>query len=177
MSIWKSKYFCGKELTEHELKEGYINYRTLASTFDAVLCNDIISKTCGVVGEWEQENGGNDEEIEELKENIKELEDKEFIWDEKTRKYIDSPDYDELQEQIEELQEQIEELEDFEPEIFQYFIVSDEGANILKSYTNEIIYYNGELDIHVWGVTHFGTSWDYVNTSIKIDLENEEVQK
>lgn len=125
MSIWKSKYFCGKELREYELKEGYISYKTLASTFDAVLCNEIISKTWGVVGEWEQENGGNDE--------------------------------------------------DFKPEIFQYFIITDEGADILKAYTNEIVYYNSDLDIYVWGVTHFGTSWDYVNTSIKIELENEEV--
>ena len=170
--VWKSKYFCGKELREYELKEGYISYRTLASTFDAVLCNEIITKTWGVVGEWEQENGDKDEDI---KEKIEELEDKQFIRDEKTGKYIDSPDYDELQEQIEELQEQIEELEDFKPEIFQYFIITDEGANILKAYTNEIVYYNSDLDIYVWGVTHFGTSWDYVNTSIKIELENEEV--
>ena len=175
MSIWKSKYFCGKELIEHELQEGYISYKTLASTFDAVLCNDIINKTWGVVGEWEQENGGNNEDVEELREKIEEVEDNQFIWDEKTGKYIDSPDYDELQEQIEELQEQIEELEELNSEIFQYFIISDEGADILKSYTNEIVYYNSELDIHVWGVTHFGTSWDYVNTSIKIELENEEV--
>lgn len=47
-------------------------------------------------------------------------------------------------------------------EIYQDYIISEHGANFLSKYTNEIVYYNSELDIHIWGVTHFGTSWDYV---------------
>lgn len=62
-----------------------------------------------------------------------------------------------------------EETEDYE-EIFQYYIISDNGAGILKEYTNEIVYYNNDLDMYVWGVTHYGTSWDYVLTDIKIEL-------
>ena len=46
-------------------------------------------------------------------------------------------------------------------EIFQYYIVSDNGAEILQE-AEEIVYYNEELDMYVWGVTHWGTSWDYV---------------
>lgn len=56
-----------------------------------------------------------------------------------------------------------------EREIFQYYIVSDAGADILKRETNEILFYNDELDMYIWGVTHWGTSWDYVLTDIKID--------
>lgn len=47
-------------------------------------------------------------------------------------------------------------------EIFQWFIVSDNGAQMIQDYTNEILYYHEELDIYLWGVTHYGTSWDYV---------------
>ena len=47
-------------------------------------------------------------------------------------------------------------------EIFQWFIVSDNGAQMIQDYTDEILYYHEELDIYLWGVTHWGTSWDYV---------------
>lgn len=47
-------------------------------------------------------------------------------------------------------------------EIFQWFIVSDTGARMIQDYTDEILYYHEELDIYLWGVTHYGTSWDYV---------------
>lgn len=46
-------------------------------------------------------------------------------------------------------------------EVFQYFIVSDAGAELIQE-TNEILYYHEELDVYLWGVTHYGTSWDYV---------------
>lgn len=51
-------------------------------------------------------------------------------------------------------------------EIYQYYIVSYEGARTLKHYTDEIVYYNEELDMYLWGITHFGTSWDYVLTDL-----------
>lgn len=51
---------------------------------------------------------------------------------------------------------------DEEQEVFQWFIVSDNGAQMIQDYTNEILYYHEELDIYLWGVTHWGTSWDYV---------------
>lgn len=53
-----------------------------------------------------------------------------------------------------------------EPEVFQWYIVSDLGAQIIQDYTNEILYYHDKLDIYLWGVTHWGTGWDYVLTDI-----------
>lgn len=47
-------------------------------------------------------------------------------------------------------------------QVFQWFIVSDNGAQIIQDYTDEILYYHEELDIYLWGVTHWGTRWDYV---------------
>ena len=51
-------------------------------------------------------------------------------------------------------------------EVFQWFIVSDNGAQMIQDYTDEILFYNDELDIYLWGVTHYGTMWDHVLTDI-----------
>jgi len=58
-----------------------------------------------------------------------------------------------------------EDGEYYEPDIYQTYIVSDAGAEILKE-CDEILYYNDALDMYVWGVTHYGTSWAYVLTDI-----------
>ena len=52
-------------------------------------------------------------------------------------------------------------------EIFQWFIISDNGADYLKTYTDELVYYDSELDLYVWAITHYGTSWKYVFTDIR----------
>jgi len=54
-------------------------------------------------------------------------------------------------------------------EIYQYYIVSDNLAEYIKLFTNDILYYHNKLDIYVWGITHFGTSWEYVPITIKKD--------
>ena len=63
-----------------------------------------------------------------------------------------------------------EEMNEYEEyyDIYQYYIVSESGARFLEAHTDEIVYYNEQLDIHVWAITHFGTSWDYVLTDIKL---------
>lgn len=53
-------------------------------------------------------------------------------------------------------------------EVYQYYIISESGARFLEEYTDEIVYYNEQLDMYLWGITHFGTSWDYVLTDIKL---------
>ena len=72
--------------------------------------------------------------------------------------------------------EEIEELQEEENggEIFQYYILDDNGASILQEYTNEIVFYNDQLGLYIWGVTHYGTSWDYVLTDIRVELDEEE---
>jgi hypothetical protein len=128
---WNSRYFYGIEITEEEIQNGYINYRTLATAFDAVLCNDItklfFTEINGVHQEAELYNG---------------------------------TDYNEE--------------DDYYYDIFQYYIIDNNGVSILEDNTDEIIYYLPELDIYVWGVTHYGTPWNGVNTNIKIKLEVEQ---
>lgn len=164
-----SKYFYGNEVSEYGQENGYVDYRTLAKSFDAVMSNDIMSKTAEI-GYWEQESGyvDNSEEIEELEEKITELED--LITEDSTEEEDaeTTAKIDEIREQIEELEEE----QDRQPEIFQFFIVSDNGAEILKK-AGEIVFYNEELDMYLWGVTHWGTSWDYVLTNIRIEAPEE----
>lgn len=53
-------------------------------------------------------------------------------------------------------------------DFYQYYIINGHGVEFLKEYTDETIWYIPQLDIYVWGITHFGTSWDYVLTDIDI---------
>lgn len=59
-------------------------------------------------------------------------------------------------------------------EVYQYYIVSDSGASFLERYTDELVFYHEELDMYLWGITHFGTSWDYVLTDIKLYVHLED---
>lgn len=122
----KSKYFFGNEISKYGIENGYVDYRTLAKSFDCILNNDIMSV----------------------------LENKGFYFEE-----VNGNSYDEEN--------------DSYTDIYQYYIITENGYRILSEYTNEIVYYNDELDLYIWCITHYGTSWDYVLTDIKIDLENE----
>lgn len=53
-------------------------------------------------------------------------------------------------------------------DVYQYYIISYHGARVLSDYTDEIVYYNEELDMYIWGITHFGTAWDYVLTDVEL---------
>lgn len=57
---------------------------------------------------------------------------------------------------------------DYDQDIYQYYIITDAGADVLMEFTDEIVFYNERLDVYVWGITHFGTSWDYVLTDVKL---------
>lgn len=177
----KSNYFYGHEVSEYGKRAGYVDYRTLAAAFDAVMCNDITKLFYNDIGgeynEPEQVSGiiDNSEAIEELTEELEAIEEKQIELIKADKEEI--PEYKELEKAEAEKREAIEELEreqDEPREVFQWFIISDSGARILQECTNEIIYYLPALDIYIWGVTHFGTSWDYVLTDIKIEKENGE---
>lgn len=58
---------------------------------------------------------------------------------------------------------------EYENEIYQYYIISSSGFEILQE-LDEIVFYNEALDMYVWGVTHFGTSWDYALTDVVLDI-------
>ena len=175
MNIY-GEYFYGNKISDYGLENGYVDYATLAKAFDAVLNNDIMAKTYDI-GYWEQVSGmiNNDDAIEEILEEIESLEEKRNDLEEKQADTDDDNAYDLLSNQIEEVENKISileekkddlEYENYEtPEVFQMFIVDDAGADILKE-INEVVYYNEELDMYLWGVTHYGTAWSYVLTDI-----------
>jgi hypothetical protein len=57
---------------------------------------------------------------------------------------------------------------EYDEDIMQEYIISEYGYKFLADYTDEIVFYNETLDLYIWGVTHIGTSWDYVLTDIKL---------
>lgn len=158
-------HFFGNEISDYGKQNGFVDYATLAKSFDAVMCNDILSTTAEI-GYWEQINGidvtyedsdGNILDYEEYTEKLEELQER-----------LEEAEAEDNLELASELENEICDLEHSERylEIFQYFIISEQGASILEEYTNEIVYYNEALGLYVWGVTHYGTSWDYVLTDI-----------
>lgn len=156
----KQKYYYGNAISEYGLENGRVDYETLAKCFDAVLNNDIMRLTYDI-GSWDQVSGtvDNSDEIEELEEKRDELEEQ----NESSPSQILENEIDEINDKIEDL-----ESEQDDQEVFQWYIVDDWGARLLKK-INQIVYYNEVLDMYLWGVTHYGTSWDYVLTNITID--------
>ena len=140
------KMFWGCELNEAELSNHRLSYRTLASQFDCVLCNEIATAdeslydnvVCG--------------DLEIFYHNGEEI----------------------TAEEARELEEQGEQIDSYYKDIYQYYIVND-GAKWYLEQCNELVLYSPLLDSYVWCIDHFGTSWGYVMTSIKLNEENNEI--
>ena len=67
-------------------------------------------------------------------------------------------------------------------DIYQYYIVNVDNWRLeeYKKYLQEtkkesdlILWYDNELEVYILGVSHYGTSWDYVPTEIKITQNKE----
>lgn len=172
------EYYYGNKISDYGLEHNRVDYGTLAKAFDAVLNNEIYGKLQSLGYIWETYSGSEyyyedsdvkmyspderDERIEELEQKREELETEMENFD------VYSDRYAEIEESIKEIESDIEALEEEHYEdIFQYYIVSNEGARILAEDTDEIVLYNEEFDINLWCVTHYGTAWDYVLTDIE----------
>ena len=180
MKTIRTNYFYGNEVSDYGKENGYVDYRTLAKAFDAVMSNDIISKT-QEIGYWELDNG-NEEYYEDSEGNVYSYDEAEERKQELSEELSDLENEEEeaetedkfRTERIEDIKTDLAYLEEAHyDEVFQYYIISDNGAEILREWTNELVCYNEELDMYVWGVTHWGTSWDYVLTDIRIEREED----
>lgn len=65
------------------------------------------------------------------------------------------------------LEEEGEDVEEVYTDFYQYYIISYRDAERLAEYTNEVVFYNEDLDLYLLAVSHYGTSWDYVPSSWK----------
>ena len=63
----------------------------------------------------------------------------------------------------------------FENMVMSDYIISKYGYEFLKEYTDELVFYNENLDVYIWAVTHWGTRWDHVTTNTKL-IEMDELQ-
>ena len=133
--------FWGHKVSDYALQNGHLDYRTMAQCFDCVLCNNIVEVDPYIFDNIE--SGDYWEYYDEE-------------WNEITREQ-----YDELNEQGKETHEQAK-------DIFQWFLVDGRCALDLLREAGELVLYSEALDCYVWGVDHWGTSWDYVLTSIKL---------
>lgn len=176
----KSIYFYGNKISEYGIANGYLDYSTLAKLFDAVLVNDITKLFYSTInGEYiepEMVNGyiDNSDDINNIQEQIETLEDTRDNSDDDAQIAYINGQIEILKERIEKLE--WEEHESENQEIYQYYIISDNGAEILQNYTNDPVYYLPVLDCYIWGVTHYGTSWSYVLTDCKLELEEDDAQ-
>lgn len=135
------KYFYGIELSSEEIERNRISYKTLSKCFDAVLCNNIVE-----VDEYLFDNVESGSVYSYYDENGNEL---------------TYEDYNEKLDNGEEVEEVID-------DIFQWYIVSDNAKYLLEE-ANELVLYSEKLDCYIWAVKHYGTSWNYVFTDIKVD--------
>ena len=180
--------FYGNEVSDYGKQSGYVDYRTLAKAFDAVMTNNIMGdlENAGFYFEPVQD-GSSDytDEIDELRDAADEIRDQATEKTDAADKAEEAGDADEaeklraeaaeLEAEAEKKEEEADELEAEQepPECFQFFIVDDAGAEIIQEWTDDPLFYCEALDMYVWGVTHYGTSWDYVLTDIRINAGEE----
>ena len=63
---------------------------------------------------------------------------------------------------------------EFDQAVLQDFIISRYGFEMLKEYTNELVFYNEELNVYIWAVTHWGTGWAYELTDVRLEDMDQE---
>lgn len=161
MTVFKD-YFYGNKISDYGLENGYVDYRTFAKAFDAILANDLMNKTADI-GYWEPVTS--DIYYEDLDGTIYTQEERDDRIEELEAHLEDEENPDEIQE----IEAQIEALnEEHYKDIYQWYIVDENGARICEEF-GEVLYYNETLDLYLWGVDHYGTAWDYVLTNIKCD--------
>lgn len=161
MTVFKD-YFYGNKISDYGLENGYVDYRTFAKSFDAVLANDLMSKTADI-GYWEPVTS--DIYFEDLDGTIYTQEER----DDRIEELEAHLENEENPDEIQEIEAQIEALNDEHyKDIYQWYIVDENGARICEEF-GEVLYYNETLDLYLWGVDHYGTAWDYVLTNIKCD--------
>ncbi len=157
-------YFYGNEASDYAKENNRLDYATFAKAFNHVLNNNILERTIAAGEYWEEENT---EYFEDLSGNIYTTEEAE----EKREELEAMKEETENEAELEEIEAELEALE--EPhykDIFQYYIVDDNGAEILRE-AGEALYYNENLDMYIWGVDHWGTAWTHVLTNIPLNYK------
>lgn len=138
-----------EKMGEYEKEKGYASYRTIVEYFigDIVLCNNITE-----IDESVYDNLTIEEKY--YNENDEEITEEEYYNDDNA--YCDRST----------------------PEIYQYYLchVSDYGKEQCEK-AGLILSYSDKLECDVLCVDHWGTSWDYVLTDVKLFDDYDELEK
>ena len=140
-----------EKMGEYEKEQGFASYRTIVERFvgDIVLCNNIINVDESVLYNMEDCS-----EERYYNENGEEISEEEYLNDENAYS------------------------EHYEPEVYQWYLCN--VGNLDKEAAKEaglIFSYSDLLDCDVLCVDHWGTSWDYVLTNVKLFDTWEEMEK
>lgn len=138
IKIFSDDTLFGNKISDEGLKHGYIDYCTLAHGVGDMILNNEIIGYD--IDHWNLESGS------DVRYYDTELED--YV------NYDDVEDWGNIEEEY--------------TDIYQYYIITHSGAELLQDLTDEILYYNENLDMWLWGITHFGTGWSGVLTDVKI---------
>ena len=139
--------FWGVELNEEEKRTHRASYATLARQFDCVLCNNIFDVDPSA---WDNVECG-------------------CVFN----YYYNGEEISE--EEARELEEKGEDVREEWREFFQFYIVDNNGREWLEQ-AGEVVLYSEALDVYIWCVDHWGTSWAYVMTSIKFNEDFSSVE-
>lgn len=174
-----SIYFNGNEVSDYGKKQGYVDFGTFTKSLNMVLNNDLMATLENDGYYFENINIPDySDEIEEIDNKIESLEEKyndhvEMLSEveNETDENIISKMMNDIQDELDTLKEEKEKYQDYEiDDIFQYYIIDNQAAEIFQEYTNYPVYYNDQLDIYFVGITHYGTAWSYVLTDIKLNM-------
>ena len=56
----------------------------------------------------------------------------------------------------------------FHEAVMQDYIITKYGYELLKKYTDELVFYNEKLDMYIWAATRLDHGWAYALTNIKL---------
>ena len=160
------KYYYGNAVSEYGLENGKVDYAAFAKAFDSVYCDyEALAKASGYDFE---PVGGSDyyHELDGIIYTPEEMEEKKEELENRLAELKENEE--ENEEEISKIEDDIIDLEEIHyEEVFQYYIVPENALSILEE-NNELVYYSDTLNLYVWGVTHYGTSWSYVLTNISL---------
>lgn len=185
-----NKTFLGNEISQYGIDNNRVDLEALAASFQHIYCSN--SSIFEAYDDWEVINGedysyyegnicysseGRSKRLEELLKEINDLNDRKNTYSKMLEESCSQHRIKRFEmliravdDRISKCEKIISELEiPIYNEVLYWYIIDFQGAKILSMYTEEIVFYNYELDMYLWGVTHFVTDWEYALTEIRID--------
>lgn len=136
-----------------------------------VLCNDILDVDC----DMELQNIDYRVDTDDVKTWISEYANDDFLMDffdyDDNKHDIDNLTDDDLQLVKDDyLMDIVDDLDlyDYYDDIYQYYIIDDHSSDLFIKLQYPVFYSNA-LNVFVVGITHYGTSWNYILTNQTFD--------